>query len=458
MAGEQRNGMEEALENGASAAHAVRGAVKTGKAVSGAAKGAVLGGPYGAAAGALWEGRKHIGKIAAGIGMLLVLPVLYVQMLPGVLFDGLISASCPADPDTPVLNSSTAITENANAAAFAINSILSEALDDIMVQIEADFKISGGGGMEVSNPYASDPVYNANLFVSQYCAFRNQEYESISIDDMAEILRGGREHFYSYGQKEELRERTETDPVTGETKIITEKWMVYTIFYNGEDYFADQVFALTGEQKALAEDYARNMSLFLGDGLLQNLVEWDGEAVPSLGDVRFTDGAADVVYFNQMDERYAQKPYGTDNIGGYGCGPTCMAMVVSSLTEEYMEPTDMAQWAYENGYWCKGSGSYHALIPKAAEHWGLAVSGCAASEPQRILDALAEGKLVVAIMSEGHFTKGGHFIVLRGVEDGKVMVADPASYSRSGQFWDLFVILSEASRRAGAGGPFWIIG
>ena len=53
---------------------------------------------------------------------------------------------------------------------------------------------------------------------------------------------------------------------------------------------------------------------------------------------------------------------------------------------------------------------------------GLPVSGCTTSEPQRILDALADGKLVVAIMSEGHFTSSGHFIVLRGVKDGQIMV------------------------------------
>lgn len=118
----------------------------------------------------------------------------------------------------------------------------------------------------------------------------------------------------------------------------------------------------------------------------------------------------------------------------------------------------MSQWSYENGYWCKGSGSYHALIPAAAKHWNLPVSGCTSSEPQRILDALSEGKLVVAIMAKGHFTKSGHFIVLRGVENGKIKVADPGSYNRSGQLWDLSIILNEASRRAGAGGPFWIIG
>lgn len=67
-------------------------------------------------------------------------------------------------------------------------------------------------------------------------------------------------------------------------------------------------------------------------------------------------------------------------------------------------------------------------------------------------------RVSVAIMSEGHFTSSGHFIVLRGVKDGKIMVADPASYTRSEQLWDLSIILNEASRRAGAGGPFWIIG
>lgn len=86
------------------------------------------------------------------------------------------------------------------------------------------------------------------------------------------------------------------------------------------------------------------------------------------------------------------------------------------------------------------------------------MEGCTASEPQRILDALGSGKLVVAIMSPGHFTTGGHFIVLRGVKDRKILVADPASTSRSQKVWDLSIILNEAGHQAGAGGPFWLIG
>lgn len=458
MAEERKNSAADVVETGASAAHTIKGAIKAGKAISGAAKGAAAGGPYGAVAGAVWAGRKHIGKIIVVIIVLLLLPVLFLLMLPGLIFGGLVDAFSPADPETPILNSETAIVENANDITFAINAILGEALDDVTARIEEDFASSGADHMEIQNPYSSSLVYNANLIVSQYCASRDQDFESISLDDLSAVLRKNKEHLYSYTSKQETREVTSTDPETGEETTTTETWVIYTIRYNVESYLADHVFALSDEQKELSADYASNLSLFLGDGLLQNMEEWTGNSIPSLGDVTFTDGGTPVVYYNQLDERYASQPYGTDNIGGYGCGPTSMAIVVSSLTDDMVDPVKMARWSYENGYWCKSSGSYHALIPAAAEAWGLPVSGCTTSEPQRILDALADGKLVVAIMSEGHFTSSGHFIVLRGVQDGQIMVADPASYKRSEQLWDLSIILNEASRRAAAGGPFWIIG
>ena len=74
---EKKTGLADAVETGASAAHTIKGAIKAGKAISGAAKGAAAGGPYGAVAGAVWAGRKHIGKIIAVIIILLLLPVLF---------------------------------------------------------------------------------------------------------------------------------------------------------------------------------------------------------------------------------------------------------------------------------------------------------------------------------------------------------------------------------------------
>ena len=458
MAEEQKNRLTEAVETGASTAQAIHGAIKTGKAVSAAAKGAAIGGPYGAAVGAVLAGRRHIGKIIAVIAIVVMLPVLFVLMLPGLLFGGLTGSGASGTEGFPVLNNEQAVIENANNITFSINQLLNEGLDDVLARIDADFAASDGEEMEIHNPYATAPVYNANLFISQYCAARSLDFRTISLSDMEAVLRRNKSYFYSFTRKEELRDREETDPDTNEKSTVTEKWMIYTISYNGEAHFADNVFQLTDEQKELAADYAANLSLFLGDGMLQNLTAWNGNSIPSLGDIRFEDGGTPVVYFNQMDERYADKPYGTDHIGSYGCGPSAMAIVVSSLAGEPVDPVEMADWAYKNGYWCKGSGSYHALIPGAAKAWGLPVSGCSASEPQRIIDALSEGKLVVAIMAKGHFTSSGHFIVLRGVQDGKVMVADPGSYKRSNQLWDLSIILNEASRRAAAGGPFWIIG
>jgi hypothetical protein len=175
--------------------------------------------------------------------------------------------------------------------------------------------------------------------------------------------------------------------------------------------------------------------------------------------VSFKDGATEVVYYNQADTRWKDISYGkTGTIGRSGCGPTSLSIVVSSLTDKNVDPVQMSKWAYENGYYCEGVGSYHTLIPDVAKYFGLKVEGCTINEPQKIVDALAEGKLIIAIMSKGHFTNGGHFIVLRGVTaDKKILVADPVSQNRSEEKWDLSIILNEANKGADAGGPFWII-
>ncbi len=449
MKGNEKSGLEQA----ASAAHSVHAAVKTGKAIASAAKGAAVGGPYGAAAGLALAAGKHGKKLLAAVAVVLLLPVLFILMLPGLIFGGLTSSGAPGQP---VLNDGDAITAQMDSIAAAIDEILAEGVEDAKDRAAQDFAGTGGDNYEVVQPFTVSS--NTNSFVGQYCAAKEQSWSDISLDDMKSILRAGKSSLYSFTRTSETRTVEADDPDTPDVvETKQETWYIYTLVYNGEAYFADQVFHLSDSQKALAGNYAQNLSLFLSDGSIQH-TEYSGGTIASLGDVRFTDGVTEVVYFNQLDQRYANQPFGTDNIGGYGCGPTSMAIVVSSLTEEIVDPIAMAKWAYENGGWCKGQGSYHSLIPNAAKAWGLNVEGCKASEPQRILDALSQGKLVVALMSKGHFTTTGHFIVLRGVQDGKILVADPASTSRSQKAWDLSIILNEAGHRAGAGGPFWLIG
>lgn len=459
----------EPLQKTMQAAQAVRGAVKTGKAIAAAAKGAAAGGVWGAIGAFAWENRKFLTKVLIAATAVLMIPIIILCMLPSVIFGGFGNSHSPADPNVPILNSSVAIDSNLTQISTTVSTVLSERMTEVLQAIEDDYATCTADGKEIINPHESAPNFNANLFVGQYCAAKNADYTTVSISDMESMLRQGKDKLYSYTKKEEQRSVetvTETvtvdastgkETVTQTVTVTTENWIVYTIVYNGETYFADEVFHLTAEQKDLADDYAYNLSLFLGDSMFQGLP--DGyTSITSLGNVRFTDGQTEVVYFNQLDERYADKPYGTDDIGGYGCGPTAMSIVVSSLTSETVDPIQMARWSYENGYWCSKSGSYHSLIPAAAKEWGLNVEGCSASEGQKIVDALSNGKLVVAIMLKGHFTSSGHFIVLRGVKGGKILVADPASYDRSSMEWDLSIILNEASKNAGAGGPFWIIG
>lgn len=466
---ENNRPVSEPLQKTAQAANAVRGAVKTGKAIAGATKGAAVGGPYGAAAGLIWENRKVIGKIIIAIIAFMMIPIMLICMLPSLIFGGLKDAFSPNDPDTPILNSSIAVESNLTDISTTISTVLSESMADVLKDIETDYANYTADGKEIINPYESSPNFNANQFIGQYCAAKNEDYTSVSVTDMENILRNGKDKLYSYSKKEEERTiETVTvtitvDASTGKEKTTetvttsTEKWVVYTVSYNGESYFADEIFHLTADQKQLADDYAQNLSLFLGDSMFQSLPNGYKTITP-LGNIRFTDGQTPVVYFNQLDERYAAQPYGTDNIGGYGCGPTAMAIVVSSLTSDTVDPVEMAKWSYDNGYWCSKNGSYRTLILAAAKAWGLPAQGCSAKEGQKIVDALSSGKLVVAIMAKGHFTNSGHFIVLRGVKDGKILVADPASYDRSNMEWDLSIIINEASQYESAGGPFWIIG
>ena len=432
----------------------VHAAAKTGKAVANIAKGAATGGVHGAALATANNSKKWIIALVA----LAMLPVLIIAMLPSIIFG---SFSGDGTNSTNAITDDTVLAQNMMDLNTGISTVLSEGLVDVLSRIDTDFAASGCDSMEVNNPYGSDVVFNANYFISMYCASKDQDISSISLADMESILRANEDELYSFTYSDETRYVDgEIDPQTNQPEQVAVCVRVYEVQYNGEAHFQDHVFALSDDQKLLASNYAQNLSILLGDGMYQVLSMTEFSAMgASYEGVVFTDGVTQVTYYNQLDSRWANSLYGTDNIGGYACGPTAMAIVVSSLTSETVDPPHMAQWAYENGYWCSRSGSYHTLIPGASEEWGLDVEGCTAAEPQRIVDALADGKLVVALMTKGHFTSSGHFIVLRGVtSDGQIMVADPSSYSRSEKTWDLSIILNEASKNAGAGGPFWIIG
>lgn len=169
-------------------------------------------------------------------------------------------------------------------------------------------------------------------------------------------------------------------------------------------------------------------------------------------------GNVPIVYFNQADETWKGKPYGSDTIGGYGCGPTAMSMIVSTLSKQVVNPEEMAKWARENGHWAKKQGSYLSIVQGAADAFGLCAEPINEPTADSLRRELASGKLVIALMTKGHFTNGGHFILLRGATlEGGILVADPSSRERSRMVWDAQLILNELSASRAHGAPLWSV-
>ena len=73
-----------------------------------------------------------------------------------------------------------------------------------------------------------------------------------------------------------------------------------------------------------------------------------------------------MLYYCQGDIRWKNYLYGgIDPISRYGCGPTCVAMVINSFSSTSVTPIEMADWAAANGEFAKHGGSYHSLIPNS---------------------------------------------------------------------------------------------
>ncbi|OCZ51347.1 C39 family peptidase [Dehalobacter sp. TeCB1] len=174
----------------------------------------------------------------------------------------------------------------------------------------------------------------------------------------------------------------------------------------------------------------------------------------------YPPGNANIPYFNQTDKRWGAYSYGkVGTIASSGCGPTSLAMVVAGLTgRSDINPKSVADWSVVNGYRIEGAGSAWALMTAGGANYGLSVEAVSRMNPEAIVQALSKGYPVIVAMGRGHFTSGGHFMVLRGLtEDGKVLINDPVSVKRTNQAWDLAIIMNESSTNGGVNGsPFWI--
>ena len=133
MGEDRQSGASELLSKGAGAARTIQGAVKTGKAIAGVSKGTAAGGPYGAAAMAVWQNRKLAGKILAAAAFLMMLPVLFILMLPSLVFGGLDSEG---STEIPIMNDNAAIYANIEEINCRVHEALTAAHDAVLEEVQ----------------------------------------------------------------------------------------------------------------------------------------------------------------------------------------------------------------------------------------------------------------------------------------------------------------------------------
>lgn len=168
-------------------------------------------------------------------------------------------------------------------------------------------------------------------------------------------------------------------------------------------------------------------------------------------------GSGFIPLFHQWDERWGNLMYGAGTMTDTACGPTSAAMVLTGLRGDLtgldtsgdgiLDPYEAANWSVANGYRVPGNGTalaYFSAIGKAA---GLNVREYQGNQYSQVLEELKQGHPVIASVGPGHFTGGGHYIVLVSVlADGTIKVNDPNRAENSEKSWDFnSVIVPESN-------------
>lgn len=139
------------------------------------------------------------------------------------------------------------------------------------------------------------------------------------------------------------------------------------------------------------------------------------------------------IYYNQADKRWASYPYTSKahpyaTIKSGGCGPTCAAMIVSSMVRT-IYPNEMGDLFKKNGY--RGQEG----TDSRAFYWVANTCGIKMTKTVYINDAvkcLKNGGMVIAHLYNSNkslFSTGGHYIVLADTKGLDLICYDPYLYS-----------------------------
>ena len=139
--------------------------------------------------------------------------------------------------------------------------------------------------------------------------------------------------------------------------------------------------------------------------------------------------------FLQWDIRWGYSPYGSSNIGGSGCGPSCLSMAVFYLTgNRECTPDAIAQYSTKNNHYVKGVGTAWSLLTAYPKEFGLTVTQPSLRE-SNLKTELDKGNVLICSVRPGDFTSAGHFIVIYGYDENGFKINDPKCVYRSRLSW-----------------------
>ena len=235
-----------------------------------------------------------------------------------------------------------------------------------------------------------------------------------------------------------------TDPSLGSAQAAATEEQVpayYSITINNADDARAAISVFADENGLSLSDYPQEMIDLLARNpeaidFVLNYPLHEAEADPDI-DLSGEVSRVQVPRRYQWDMRWGYKIYGSGPMGLTGCGPTCLSMVAIYLTGNTdLTPAWMADYAMNNGYYDyeDNSGSYWSLMTDGAYGLGIDVVEIT-TEEDRMIRNLDVGNPIIAIVGEGQFTDGGHFIVITGHSDGYFTVNDPNSVANSERLW-----------------------
>ena len=262
-----------------------------------------------------------------------------------------------------------------------------------------------------------------------------QKAHDISADTGSRISGG----LYSRVKKGQLPEQLETwafqeEREPADTVILKSEYGIHILFFCSRET----------EQELLIEKYLLNEHMErVMDQVMEGIAPWIAyERIElysreqpgkvsmerdllyrDIGYERFTE----VPVYLQQD--YMNAPYAAGyKVGTHGCGITSFAMLATYMTDSRMTPGSCARDYPQYG---SSTGTDSRIFVDIPPLLGFFMDKRAGLVSE-VAEALEEGKKAISVQRQGHFTRGGHYLVLTEMtEDHKMVIRDSNIYNFS---------------------------